>query len=299
MPQIPQVYVSLIIKFLATIAILIFTILANRVVKSVLKARLQDYPNVHTLRMLARNTVVVIGIGTILFVWLGSGGSFTVAMGILGAGIAFAAQQSIGSFAGYVSILSSRLFQIGERVSMGGVEGDVLDISLLRTTLMEIGGWVKADQYTGRVVTVANSVIFTDPVFNYTQLWPYVWDEIMIPVPYGSDWRHAVEIMLAHGNEYTAGIMPEARARLKDLEKRYPALVRTPVEPILYVVMTDNWVELTMRYVVEARNRRLVKAQLFQELLNHFEAEPELSVASSTYDIVGFPPIHGEIRQTR
>jgi small-conductance mechanosensitive channel len=157
MPNIPQAYVSLITKAVVSVVILIATILGNRLVDRVLKARLQDYPNVHTFRMLARNTVIVLGVGIILFVWLGSGGSFTVAIGILGAGIAFAAQESIGSFAGFLSIVGGRLFQIGQRVRMGGVEGDVLDISVLRTTLMEIGNWVRADRYTGRVVTVASS----------------------------------------------------------------------------------------------------------------------------------------------
>ena len=65
--------------------------------------------------------------------------------------------------------MTGSLYQIGKRVRFGSVTGDVIDISLLRTTVMEIGEWVKADQYTGRVVTVANRAVFSDPVFKYTK----------------------------------------------------------------------------------------------------------------------------------
>jgi small-conductance mechanosensitive channel len=297
--QIATIYVSVASKFLVSLVILLLTILANRAVNSLFRTRLKDLTYVHTLRMLTRNTVLVLGSIAILLVWLGSGGSFTVAMGILGAGIAFAAQESIGSFAGYLNILSGRLFQIGDRIGMGNVEGDVLDISLLRTTLMEIGAWVQADQYTGRVVSVANRMVFSGPVSNYTQQWPYLWDEIVIPITYESNWRRVVEIMLAHGRQYSSSMLADAEAKWQELQRRYPALVPTSVEPSLYIVMTDNWIELTLRYVVEARHRRLVRAQLHQELLHHFEAAPDITIASSTFAIVEFPPLKAEIQQTQ
>ena len=70
----------------------------------------------------------------------------------------------------------------------------------------------------------------------------------------------------------------------------------TPIEPALYVVMTDNWIEMTLRYVVEARERRTIKGQLHQELLQHFESEPEITVASATFEVVGLPPLKGSIQ---
>jgi hypothetical protein len=130
-------------------------------------------------------------------------------------------------------------------------------------------------------------------VFNYTQHWPYLWDEIMIPVTYTSDWRRAGEIMLEHGREYTSQFQMQAQAELRALVERYP-VHDTAVEPTLYVEMTDNWVEMTLRYVVEARERRKVKAQLHHELLQRFESEAEITVASVTMEIVGFPALNQE-----
>jgi small-conductance mechanosensitive channel len=294
MPQIPAAYLNIALKFVFSLVVLLLTLATNRAASNLLKARIKDQSRMHTLRMLLRNAVFVIGIVVILLIWLGFGSNFTVAMGILGAGIAFASQEIIGSFAGYVNIVTGNLFRIGDRVKIGNVVGDVLDISVLRTTVMEIGEWVQADQYTGRIVTLANRVVFSDPLFNYTQHWQYLWDEIMIPITYNSDWRRAGELMLEHGREYSSHLQAQAQTELHDLMKSYP-VHETTVEPTLYLVMTDNWIELTLRYVVDARERREVKGQLHHELLQRFGAEANITVASATFEIVGFPPLKSDV----
>jgi hypothetical protein len=296
MPQVPATYLNVIQKVISSLAVLLLTLGANRAASELLKTRIKDPYHMHTLRMLVRNTVFTIGSVVILSIWLGFGSSFTVAMGILGAGIAFASQEVIGSFAGYLNIITGNLFRIGDRVRIGTVIGDVLDISMLRTTVMEIGEWVKADQYTGRIVSIANRVVFSDPVFNYTQHWHYLWDEITVPITYDSDWRRAGEIMLEHGQEYSSDFQAEAQAELGEMVKIY-LVHETPVEPTLYILMTDNWIEMTLRYVVEAWKRREVKGQLHHKLLQHFESEPDITVASATIEIVGFPPLKGDVGQ--
>jgi small-conductance mechanosensitive channel len=293
MPQLPAIYVDILSKLLLSLLILILTLVVNRGLRNLLKVRITDPAHMHTLYMLIRNAAFVASSVIVLFIWLGSGSNLTVAMGILGAGIAFASQEVIGSFAGYVNIVTGNLLRIGDRVRIGDVTGDVIDISILRTTVMEIGEWVQADQYTGRVVTVANRVVFSDPVFNYTQHWHYLWDEILIPITYDSDWRRAGEIMLEHGRGYTSRFQAQAQAELRALAERYP-VQETEIEPTLYAVMTDNWIELTLRYVVEAQRRRQVKAQLHRELLHRFESEADITVASATFEIVGFPPLTGD-----
>jgi small-conductance mechanosensitive channel len=293
MPELPAIYVDIISKLLLSLLTLMVTLVIHRGLRNLLQRRVGDPAHAHTLSMLVRNTLYVASGIVILFVWLGSGSNLTVAMGILGAGVAFASQEVIGSFAGYVNVVTGNLYRIGDRVRIGDVMGDVLDISILRTTVMEIGEWVHADQYTGRIVTVANRVVFSAPVFNYTQYWRYVWDEIMIPITYASDWHRAGEIMLAQGREYTSRFFEEAQAEFDHLTQVYP-VQRASVEPTLYVVMTDNWVQITLRYVVEARERRQVTGQLHRELLERFESEPGITVASATFEIVGFPPLRKE-----
>jgi hypothetical protein len=295
MTNIAPNYMDILLKLAYSLVVLALTWIAYRIARGVLQARIKDRTQMHTLRMLMRDAFFFASAVIILVIWLEVGSHLTIAVGVLGAGIAFASQEVIGSFAGYLNIVTGSLYRIGDRVQLGNVVGDVMDISILRTTVMEIGEWVKADQYTGRIVAIANRVVFADPVYNYTQHWHYLWDEIMIPVTYTSNWRRAGEIMLEHGHSYSSHLQAQARAEFREMVKRY--LVHdTPIEPALYVVMTDNWIEMTLRYVVEARERRTIKGQLHQELLQHFESEPEITVASATFEVVGLPPLKGSIQ---
>ena len=123
-------------------------------------------------------------------------GGFTIAFGVAGAGIAFALQELITSVAGGVAISLENFYAPGDRVQLGGIYGDVTDVSILPTTLPEIGEWVTADLYAGRIVRIANSFVFKEPVFNYSADFPFPWDEVTLPVKYGSDWKLAREMLL-------------------------------------------------------------------------------------------------------
>jgi small-conductance mechanosensitive channel len=292
MPNITIDYFAIGLKTALSIAGGVIGWLAYRAIAQILKQRIKDQYYMHMLRTLTRSALFLASGVVILLIWLGASSNFSVAMGIFGAGVAFASQEVIGSFAGYINIISSSIYRIGDRVHIGDVIGDVIDISILRTTVMEIGEWVKADQYTGRVVTIANNTVFSAPVYNYTQHWGYLWDEITLPVTYSSDWRRAAELMHEHGQEYSEALQADAYAGLSKMSKRYP-LQQTQVEPTIYLTMTDNWVEITLRYIVRARERRNVKAQLHRELLQHFEEIENITIASTTMEIVGFPPLQG------
>lgn len=101
-------------------------------------------------------------------------GGLTVAFGVAGAGIAFALQEVIASFAGWLAIMFGGFYKSGDRVQLGGIKGDVMDIGVLRTTIMETGQWVDGDLYNGRIVLIANSFVFKEPVFNYSGDFPFL-----------------------------------------------------------------------------------------------------------------------------
>jgi len=294
MPEVTVDYLSVVLKLVMSLVVIAATWIAYRVVGNVIRRQIKDTAHMHTLRMLVRNAFFFVGSVVVLLIWLGVGSNLTVAMGILGAGIAFASQEVIGSFAGYLNTVSGSIYRIGDRVRIGNVVGDVMDISIMRTTVMEIGEWVQADQYTGRIVTIANRAVFADPVYNYTQHWGYLWDEIVVPITYNSDWQRAAEIMLGHAQEYTEELHAEAEAGLNKMIERYP-LQSTQVASTIYMTMTDNWIEITLRYIVDARERRKIKGQLHRELLQHFEKEEKITIASMTVEIVGFPPLRGSV----
>ncbi len=268
-----------------------------QILKRIIRRQITDVTHRHSLLSLIRNIFFITAIILIILIWLRPQQNMAVVIGLVLAGIILASQSAIGAFTGYLLIVTSNIYGIGDRISLNNVTGDVMDFGFTRTTIMETGQWVKADQYTGRIVTISNKAILDNPVFNYTRHWGYLWDEIMIPVTYTSDWRRASEIMSDLGNKHTAQLQEDAEAKLAKLVDRFP-LKQTKVEPSIYFVMTDNWIEITLRFVVDAQERRKVKAQLNRELLQQFEEEEDITVASATFDIVGFPALQGAPNQS-
>ena len=216
-------------------------------------------------------------------------GHLTVAFGVAGAGVAFALQEVIASVAGWVAISLGHFYQIGDRVQVGGIMGDVIDIGVLRTTLMECGQWVNSDLYNGRIVRIANSFVFKEPVFNYSAHFPFLWDEIAVPVKYGSDCRLAKDILQRVADEVVGDYAIQARAAWKGVVERY-LIEDERVEPIVTVVANDNWMEFTVRYVVDYKRRRITKDQLFTRILEELDkTDGRVAIASTTIQIVETP----------
>jgi small-conductance mechanosensitive channel len=244
-------------------------------------------------------TAVVLVMG-ILSIWFDDPTRMTTFLGLITAGLAFALQRVITAFAGYLLILRGKTFNVGDRITMGGVRGDVVALGFLQTTIMEMGQppavqaadpamWVRARQYSGRVVTVTNAKVFDEPVFNYTKDFPYLWEEMVIPVSYGEKWRRAEQILLEAAKKHTAKIEEIGQKDLAELERRY-ATRKADLHPRVYVRLTDNWVELAVRFIVQDHAVRDVKDAIGRHILEAFTVE-KISVASGTYEVVGMPEL--------
>ena len=164
-----------------------------QILKRIIRRQIKDVTHRHSLLSLIRNIFVITAIILIILIWLRPQQNMAVIIGLVFAGIILASQSAIGAFTGYLLIVTSNIFGIGDRICLNNVTGDVMDFGFTHTTIMETGQWVKADQYTGRIVNISNKAILDNPLFNYTRHWGYLWDEIMIPVTYTSDWRRASE----------------------------------------------------------------------------------------------------------
>src|ERR1700735_4712324 len=142
-------------------------------------------------------------------------GRLSFAIGVAGAGVAVALQDVVASIAGAFSIGFSKLYAVGDRVQIGDTQGDVIDIGLLRTTLMETGNWVSRDSYNGRVVRIPNSIVLKASVFNYPQGFRFVWDEIKAVFSATSDYQLANEMLLRVGRAAVGEYLPEAQISWK------------------------------------------------------------------------------------
>ncbi|MEZ4898615.1 MAG: mechanosensitive ion channel [Saprospiraceae bacterium] len=215
----------------------------------------------------------------------------TLSIGFISAGIAFALQEVILSFAGWISIFSTRAFKPGDRISMQNVKGDVIDVGILKTTLMEIGEWVSSDNYTGRIVQISNSSVFKVPVFNYSTDFPFVWDEISLPVRFGSDIEEMQSILSRVIHDQLMEYSQFAAKEWKGLVHRY-LIEDAKVDPIVFTELTDNWIQFTLRYVVDYKRRKGTKTNLFLAIHRHVHAtNGRVQLGSATYEIVGMPDL--------
>ena len=259
-------------------------------------------------RQFIRITGLVLGVVGIVSIWFDDPGRVAAGLGLFSAGLAFALQRVVTAFAGYFVILRGGTFNVGDRIKMGGVRGDVIGISFLQTTIMEMGQppatqgedpgmWIHARQYSGRIVTVTNAKIFDEPVYNYTRDFPYIWEEIRLPISYTGDWQRAERILLDAARRHGVGDASLPPAVLAEMQRRY--FMETPdVQPKTFLRMTDNWIEIAVRFVTPEHGIRQVKDRISREVLEALSAAG-IQVASTTFEIVGLPPLRVQSLPTR
>ncbi len=270
--------------------VLLVILVTRRTLRFLLLSRLpDDSPHLHTIRSITNYALTFLGLVLLLGVWIQRVGDLSVAFGILGAGLAFALQEVIGSIAGWITIVTGQPFNVGDRIETGGIRGDVIDISMLRTKLMETGNWLGGDHNTGRIVTVSNAFIFKEPLFNYSKHLDYIWDELTLPITYDSDWRRAAEIMASATKDHPnfQELLPKAQEQRRRARREF-AIKVTSLDPRVFFRPTDNWIELGLIYPVQIELRRLFRSQLSQTVLTQFKEE-NIRIASQTIAIVQFP----------
>jgi small-conductance mechanosensitive channel len=245
----------------------------------------------------------LIAVVALVSIWFDNPSRLATGAGLVGAGLAFAMQKVVTSFAGYFVILRGKTFNVGDRIKMGGVRGDVISLNFIQTVIMEMGEppaeqeedpgmWVQSRQYSGRIVTISNSEIFEQPVYNYSRDFPYIWEEMHFPISFKDDRRRAEEIILKAVRDHTREIANIAEPELQRLKERF-FIEEADIHPRVFLRITDNWVELAVRFLCGTHQVRALKDRISRQILDDLDAA-KIGIASSTYDVVGFPPIRVE-----
>ncbi len=294
-------------KLLITLALIALMLLVGwvlrRISRQILRGRQNERAEFWTRQGIRLFVGAVILFGTAA-IWFDDPTTLTTALGLITAGLAFALQKVVTALAGYFVILRGKTFNVGDRIAMGGVRGDVIALGFTQTTIMEMGQppavqgadpamWVQSRQYTGRVVTVSNAKIFEEPVFNYTHEFPYLWEEMSLPIHYGDDRGRAEEILLGAAKRHAIRSEELDPSAINELKRRY-FIERLGTQPQVYYRLTDNYLELTVRFVVRDRGIRDVKDAMSRDILNELEAAG-ISLASTSFEVAGLPPLRVEL----
>lgn len=290
-------------KVLISLGCIVAALVLGRVLRAIARALLKGRKDVRARFWSEQAIHIVLTVVLLLFLvslWFDDPARLATPAGLMTAGLAVALQRVITAVAGYFVILSGRVFSVGDRIVLGGVRGDVIALGYTRTRIMEMGEpppvqdadpavWVQARQYTGRIVTVTNDKVFDQPVFNYTRDFPYIWDELRIPVRYQDDWARAEAILLESARKHTVDLAEVGRPALEELKRTY-VVSESELQPRVYWRITDNWLELTVRFIARDRGVRELKDAMARDILNGFR-EAGIEVASATFDVVGVPPL--------
>ncbi len=225
------------------------------------------------------------------FYFTGNIKDFTLAVGLFSAGIAITLQELFLSIAGSVYIFVVKVYKPGDRIEINGVKGDVIDIDSMYTTMMEIGQWVSSDNYSGRIVKLSNAFVFKGPVYNYSQDFPFIWDEFNLPIRYGSDIELAKSIVIKVASEILSEYTASSKSQWKEVVNKY-YIEDAQVDPTLAITLTDNWIQFNLRYIVDYKKRRTTKHELNDKIRKDFQkTRGKVVLASATIELIKIPEL--------
>ncbi len=229
-------------------------------------------------------------IATLLYIiiliplWAGSMQNWATVLSVMGAGIALALHEVLLNMAGWVYIIIRRPYITGDRIELGDIRGDVIDIQLFQTTLLEIGNWVDGDQSTGRVVHLPHGQIFKNSLFNYTKGFEYIWNELSVMVTFESNWEKAKKIALKCGEEESREIQENVQKKIDRMSREY-LIYYKKLTPIVYTKIEDSGVKITLRYLTDAKKRRGGEDTISRKILTKIGAAKDINFAYPTYRI--------------
>ncbi|MDC1211850.1 mechanosensitive ion channel family protein [bacterium] len=263
----------------------VIILVINHFIGKALTERIKDNSRKYRARKAVNMIAYILVVCVVLFVYSDKLGNIGVALGVAGAGVAFALQEVIVSLAGWLNIMIVGTVSVGQRVKIADVTGDIIDIGILSTTIMETGDWVRGDLYNGRIVTLSNSFIFKEKVHNYSAEYPFLWDEIQVPMRTESDYKQAKEVFIKVLEEICGDYADQSRQEWASMANRY-RIEDAQVQPMVTLEINENWILFTLRYIVDFKKRRSTKDEIFNRILEELNSpSARYKLATSTLEV--------------
>ncbi|MEM8858463.1 MAG: mechanosensitive ion channel domain-containing protein [Chloroflexota bacterium] len=281
-------------KIFLTLGIVLVLFLIRRGFISLINHRLEDQDQIYSYRKGSEYVFLIVAIIIIINIWIdiGDNNNMSTYLGLLSAGIAIALQDPLINLVGWMFIMARRPFEVGDRIEIDNVAGDVIDTHLFKFSLLEIGNWVDADQSTGRVIHVPNRMVFSHPVANYSSGVSHIWNEIPITLTFESDWMLAKQLLQEVTERHSLRPTKEEEKEIRNAAKRNN--VRYPnLSPVVYTKVSESGVVLTLRYLCRPRKRRNTEEAIWEDVLILFAEKKEIDFAYPTQRVF-YHPVEGK-----
>ena len=268
-------------KLILTIVLLLLLSLVRFLCNVIIKKRIPDAMKSYRWRRAILYSYSVLLIVLIGPIWIKGIASLTTFLGLASAGVAVAMHDTIANVAGWFYIMSRKPFKVGDRIEIGQITGDVIDIRIFQFSVVEVGNWIDADQSTGRIVHVPNSKVLREALANYQIGFEYIWHEIPVLITFESDWKKAKRLLQKIANDNVENLLKGAQEQIRRAAEKY-FIFYGALTPIVYTTVKDSGVLLTMRYLVNPRQRRSSEQQIWESALDAFDEEDDIELAYPT-----------------
>jgi len=273
---------SLRLLYSAVVVAVLFVIkiVANRWVYK----RVHEPEKSYRIKKGTNTLLVVLAIIILGFLWSQHLGSLSTFLGLLSAGLAIALRDFLVNFFAWIFIVTRRPFDVGDRISISGMTGDVIDLRIFEFTMLEVDE-KSGEQSTGSLIHMPNARVIAEPLTNQTRGFGYVWSEVQVLLTFESNWRLAKDRFQALIDEQNHSVSKAAENSLKKASQRY-FMYYSNLTPIVYTSVEESGVRLTIRFLCEPRQKRMEMERLWESVLNEIEKEPSIELAYPTSRVI-------------
>ncbi len=266
--QFPVVINTMVILVAALIFYKLVTRALRGIVLSKAKTKKQKSNALVFLSLWKYAFVIILIIGLIFYL----GGDITglgVWAGLMTAALGWALQKPITGVAGWVMVIVKRPFEIGDRIEIQGVKGDVSEITLTHIYLKEVGGTIASEESSGRTILIPNSKLFEQDIINYTMKDDYILDQVVTAVTYESNMEKAIKICESAAKKVTRDFIEEM-----------------PQKPYIRTFFQPSGIDIKIRYYVHPAQRIRVASDITQEIFRKVSEEKDIEFAYPHTEVV-------------
>ena len=209
------------VQIFKSILLLVGMTFLYRLIKRILYKTIKNSKTYYRVKKILVYVFFILTVVLIARVWFTGVSSITTFLGLFTAGLAITLKDVILNLVGWAYIVWKAPFRVGDRIEINNVIGDVIDLQLFEFALMETNNWVKADQSTGRIVYIPNSLVFKEATFNFSKGIPFIWNEIPIHVTFESNWEKAKSILEEIARKHGESISEKAELSIKEASKKF------------------------------------------------------------------------------